>query len=250
MGPGNGSASRYVLLTVPATCALYYAATLYGGAVLERTAQTMLLCFACALLPLNTAAGLAYGRSRAAVADAMVSDIRASLPVPALAQRYAPAIYPNRDVLAAHLDALRVAQAGPYRGLPPQATTTCRAVSLAPSTATQTLDLAADATGWRSLGEDPYLVFELAQPQRICGVRIDYAVEHAGDGPVTSQLYWADTRRGTDFIEAERNTIWLASAGQHSETVWIYATINRFRFDPDKQAGHVRIDALSLLVEE
>ena len=251
MGPGNGAASRYVLLTVPATCALYYAAALYGGALLGRTAQTAMLCFACALLPLNATTGLAYARSRAAAADALVRDVRAELPVPALAQRYTPSIYPNYEVLAAQLEGLRAAQEGPYRGLPPpRAARACRAVALAPASATQTFDLAADATGWRSLGEDPNLVFELAQPQRVCAVRIDYAVEHAGDGPVIGQLYWADTSRGTDFVEAERNTTWLAAAGRHSETVWIYATINRFRFDPDKQPGHVRIDALSLLVEE
>jgi hypothetical protein len=248
LGPGSGAGSRYVLLTVPALCALYFAAVIYGRELFGRLAQIMMLCFACALLPLNTAGGLAYARARASVADAMLRDLRAGMPANVLAQRYVPAIYPFPNSVEPRLEMLRRAQAGPYRGIDPDAHR-CHAVPLA-FAPVEWHDVMADGEGWRALSDDPYFVFALDHAKWICGVQIDYTASHAGDGPVLGQAFWADNSHGDTFTESQRTGAWSAPAGKQSQTVEIYARIDHFRFDPDKQPGHLRIAAMSLLVEE
>jgi hypothetical protein len=106
--------TRYALLAVPALCAAYFTAELYGSRGVRRLTQGALLVAAIGLLPMNTLVGVQRRNWFERGMESVESDVRAGVPVDALADRHYRFLLPwSRDDLAAGIRMLREDCVGP-----------------------------------------------------------------------------------------------------------------------------------------
>ncbi len=252
IGPGAGSISRYCLLIIPALCVVYLTAVAYAGGFRARLVGMTLFAVACAMFSVNVQTGIAYAHHRDGIADALLTDIAAGIPAPALAQRYSTEIYPNLQVLQQRLEMLQSARVGPYRSIQTHALSPVPAChdEQMPMRVVISNEVELGADEARGLGTDPYVVYALPRPIKVCGIRIHYRVENSGDLPAVTQVFWALGAQHENFDGARRNATLTLPAGEQTQTFWIYGSIDQFRFDPDVRPCKFRLIDVTFLVED
>jgi hypothetical protein len=114
--PTVGLPSRYVVLAIPALCAVYFVWELYGTPAARNVAQTGLLVAICAVLPLNVESGFQWRDWYVQGMDAVERDIDAGVPRSELAARHrAFLMHWEAGELADGMRMLREAGVGPFR---------------------------------------------------------------------------------------------------------------------------------------
>jgi hypothetical protein len=246
-GPGSGFEARYALPCAPLLVAIYLAWLLYGGST-ARLAQASLFAAACAALSVNVQQALVYGRARRAQADRLLHDVSAGVPPRALANRHWRRFYPQPAIMARRLRMLEDAGQGPYRGrgpMPPRAP--CDRWDT-----TEPRQIGGHNMAWRDgvgrpEGPDPYLVLGLADPERLCAVRLTFEHRSATGGDAPLKVYWALTSGGWFSEERHWTTTVTSSAEPQTVVVWINDEVDLVRVDPDEATTHFRVTGLELL---
>ena len=160
-------------------------------------------------------------------------------------------IYPNHGLTRAReiglLDPIRVtASSGLYAVRPLPWTPLVIPGPTTPAASNQ-VSWRADGTAVAQ-GGDPFVEFALDRPEFVHAIRFKYLLT----GPThtaSSQLFWKTGDQ--TFVEHER-TIRLplaTTATEQTLTILVHDTLDRFRFDPDRQPCTFRIRDLELLVK-
>ena len=245
-GPGTGFEPRYALPSAPLLVAVYFGWLLYGGSA-ARLAQVSLFAAACAALSLNVQQALAYGRARRAQADRLLEDVRAGVPPRAIANRHWREFYPQPAIMARRLKMLEEAGQGPYRGRGAAPRAPCEHWE-----ATDPRQIGGHNMAWRDgvgrpEGPDPYLVLGLADPERLCAVRLTFVHRSATGAEAPLKVYWALASAGW-FGEGRHWQTKVASSPEpQTVVVWINDEIDLLRVDPDEGTTHFRVTGLDLL---
>jgi hypothetical protein len=246
-GPGSGLQARYALPGAPLLVAVYLAWLLYGGRA-ARLPQVALFAAGCAAFSLNVQDALVYGRARRAQADRLLDDVRAGVLPRALANRHWRGFYPFPAIMARRLRMLEDAGQGPYRSrgsAPPRAA--CDRWEATDPRRIGGHNMAwADGVG-RPEGPDPYLVLGLADPKRLCAVRLTFVHQSAARGDAPLKVYWALASAGGFGEERHWETTIASSAEPQTVVVWTNDEVDLLRVDPDEATTHFRLTGLELL---
>ena len=245
MGVLAGFQDRYTSMPILGLCAVYLVSEVAGGAIARRLIPMALLLSVTALLGGNTRLGLEHGREVAAKSAAFRSDLKAWVPVSELVRRHTPFLHPSQDELRKSMLMLHESKIRPYRDLRMDPTFREVEVPLTPSKVT--LLRWSDGVA-RAFGVDPWLTFQLPQPQYVAGLRIRYS--HSNPTRTSSHFKAAWGRVDQpEFPKEQTYANWSLPTGPDRETtVWIGDTIGAFRIQPDNQPCEFRISGLTLLV--
>lgn len=114
--PRLGLPLRYVLLAVPALCAIYFIWELYSPTLLRQVVPIGLLIAMLVLMPLNTHKGLEWKNWYLHGMDAVTQDLRQGVPRTLLAERhYRFLLHWNQAELVSDMQMLHQAGIGPFR---------------------------------------------------------------------------------------------------------------------------------------
>jgi hypothetical protein len=100
----------------------------------------------------------------------------------------------------------------------------------------------------RGLGDDPFLVFALKEPQFLAGICLAYAYEDTPT-PAELQVFWRNRGRQEEFVATERNEFKVlpTDKGPGTVIIWINDSIDEFRVDPDTKPCGFKLSAITLL---
>jgi hypothetical protein len=113
IGPHLGFSFRYVTLSVPGVCCLYFMAQVFGPKAGARIVQATLFLVFAGLLKENTRHGYIYAQTQQGHFEAVLADLRAHRTPQEIARKH-PFLYPVPDLLAERLEKLRDAGIGPW----------------------------------------------------------------------------------------------------------------------------------------
>lgn len=252
LGPTVAFASRYSVFSGALLCVATLVLSIYARRRFGRIAATAILTIAIAAQPLAFSTGRDYGREMATVSDRILADFANGVPIEVVAHRDGLKIYPSSMGLTKFFRALADSGQGAIgrriHGIQP-----CdRQVPLTPAIEV------ANSMAWSGAvaecsGEDPYTVFQLPAPARICGVRVRFRLlDH--DATVTRipmQTFWAQASRNS-FTPYERTeTVMVDSSAGEVQTVtfWVGDTIDRFRIDPNTRDSRFELLDLTLITQ-
>ena len=236
LGPTVAFASRYSVFSAALVSVAAIVIAVYWRGISGRVATAAVLAIALSSQPLAFTVGRDYGRDMSSVSDRILSDLASGVPIEVVAHREGLRIYPSSAGLTTYLRAL--ADSG-------QGTVGRRAHGMQPCNrevpATMRIEIAHSMTwdGQRAecSGEDPYTVFTLSAPTRICAVRVRFRLVDPDPETlrVPMQTFWAQSSRN-DFTPYERTETTMVDArtgGVQTVTFWVGDTIDRFRIDPN-----------------
>ncbi len=249
LGAQLGFSVRYVTLSVPALCGLYFLSEIVGTAWFARSVQWGLFaCLALLLWP-NSQSGIEYGRLRQSLLAPVVKDLDRGFTADQLAQRH-PVLFPiPGDFLAQRLEMLRRAGIGKFKRLsaPPAALREI-GVPAIPALAT---DLTWQGVIGRITGTNPCLGFVLPQPQRVYGIRLTYGFADKPEPTANFILLWKHEGHN-EYSEASRG-IHLpldATPGPHQVVLYVNDTLNHFIVRPDVRPCTFGLWGIQLLVPD
>jgi hypothetical protein len=113
-GPAAILASRYITLTTPLLCALYFAWLVYGKAPGRMGIHVGLLALMCLTLPDSHRYGRRYGWSVRVAEQRVERSLTHHVPTPELLTRACPAIYPEPGTARACFQMLKAARIGAF----------------------------------------------------------------------------------------------------------------------------------------
>lgn len=245
-GPLAGFQDRYVTMAAPLWCWLAVVIRLYSPTALGSLAGNALFAVACVLIWPNAEAGIANGRGSSATARALARDVKAGLPPYQLVARYTPSLHPSQDELIRFIPLLRRGHVGPFgavRNDPPHHETP---IPAAPDSLRMARWDASSSTA-HVTGENPQLLYRLASPRMVVGVRIRYSHSNRQGGPARFQLTWLHPGQSV-YTPAQRFAVWSLPTGSHKQTtVWIGQVVSEFRIQPDNQPCDFQIEGISVL---
>ena len=218
----SGLSRRYALLAVPLLAAIFFAWELYGPRRWATRVQATLLLISLALVPSNTAAGLAARDWVEAGMSAVRRDIATGMPRPLLAERHRPfLLHWDGDRLAAGMRMLGDAGLAPFAGLPDDF-------------GVEEITVADAADG----------IVRLATARRIYAVRLPVTLT-GSPTPSGVRIAWhgKDGRRHLESVSR-------AAAGDREPpyaTLWINDVIDGFRIEAEDPA-RLRGVRVSLIV--
>jgi hypothetical protein len=193
------------------------------------------------MFALNTTLALPHAREHRRQMGAFAQDLRAGLPVSALADRHTDFLFPwppddpDRGVVASGLRMLRRAGVKQFQRMPDDPAVEEVPLALEPESVR---DLAWDpeqAAG-RVTGERPRVVFALPNPRMVWAIRLRCSVAPEGSGypPSRFRLFWK--RSGQEAFPPDQSRL-IRMPGPDPEkstiTVWIYDTIDRIGLEPE-----------------
>jgi hypothetical protein len=181
----NGFEIRYVTLSVPAVCAMYFAWCIYGTPRLQRLIRTLLFATAVVVLVPNTMWGLRYARDLRSNLGAFEADMVAGTPPYQLIQRYGGKyLHPHQLIVTDYMPFLRDSKVGAFRYLrdnPP-----FREVSI-PLTPIESHDVEFSNGVARAIGMGGSLTFALPADVQVAGIRLRYT--YSSSKPYLA-IYW------------------------------------------------------------
>jgi hypothetical protein len=255
----NGFEPRYVILALPAWCAVYFAWLLYGG----RSRQWMPTALALAsVITLwgNNAFGLEYGRELRAQLGGFERDMTSGVPLNQLVHRYGPWLHPHQDVAERYLPMLKQAGVGRYTAL--QLNAPFRAIPLDLQPVRAALLTWSDSTA-RVVGPKPELLFRLPTDRWVTGIRLRYRYRSEDGTLPYIGIRWKPSSQPEfvperfykysptgDRANWERGTWDAIQDSATTLTIWISDTVRELGITPDFRPASFRIDELSLLVPE
>jgi len=155
-------------------------------------------------------------------------------------------LYPSQDELLRLIPILRRGRVGPFgavRDDPPHHETP---IPAAPSSLRMATWDASSSTA-HVTGENPQLLYRLASPRLVVGVRIRYSHANRQGGPARFQLTWLHPGQ-SDYTSSQRYAVWSLPTGTHRQTtVWIGQVVSEFRIQPDNQPCDFQIEGVALL---
>jgi hypothetical protein len=248
--------SRYGLLAVPALLACYFSALLWRPETAGRFVQLLLLVAMYVMLPLDWQDAWQWGTKHRAACTALERDIRAGVPSDFILMRYGWLIPRWKDTefsprnfasVQENMQLLADAGIGIYKDLkefPP-----FRKVVL-PVVPAGLHDMSWKGQGGYGWGSDPYVEFELDQPQKVYGIMLSCNLNYGNDvpEPVDFQASWKSARRGQWTKSAETHGLDNAKTSK-DVVIWVNDTIGGFRLRPDNKPCVLRIARIVLLVE-
>lgn len=252
LGPTAGFASRYSVFSAVLVCSALIVLSMEWQRRSARSFAVVILLTAIAVQPQAVLVGREYGHTMATVSDKILSDLADGVPIEVVAHKEGTELYPNGDGLTTFFRALSASGGGAVgsrtRGQRPCG----NEVKIAPRIEhTNTMNWNGQSA--ECSGEDPFTVFALDAPVKVCAVRVRFRlsepVENAA--PAMLQAFWAQTSRN-EFDPGVRNqTIRIDADGPTERTVtfWIGDTIDRFRIDPNTRPCRFELIDFTLITQ-
>ncbi len=254
----DGFEPRYITLSVPVWCCVYFVWELYGHRKINFSVRMLLLLITCLTLWPNTQFGLAYARDLRARLGSFERDMAAGMPSYKLINRYGAYLHPHHDIPDDYMPMLHRAGVGKFRFLRENPAFHEVSVPLVPSDLNQVRWEKGTAYG---TGNYPFLVFTLPENRYVCGIRLKYSYRNKeGTAPYVS-IYWKGGDQD-DFTQDqfwkysptgdranwERGTWARLTEPESTMTVWVCDTVKQLRIHPDFKPGVFTISELVLLV--
>jgi len=181
----NGFEVRYVTLSVPALCAMYFAWCIYGTPWFQGLIRTLLFATGVVVLVPNTMWGLRYARDLRSHLGAFEADMVAGTPPYQLIQRYGGKyLHPHQLIVTDYMPLLRDSRVGAFRYLrdnPP-----FREVSI-PLEPIESRDVEFSNGVARAIGMGGSLTFALPADVQVAGIRLRYT--YSSSKPYLA-IYW------------------------------------------------------------
>jgi hypothetical protein len=243
-GEQAGFQDRYITMATPLLCWLAFACRLYAPTAIGRQVPNALFAALCVFVWPNTQAGLEHGRQGLERARSLSSDLGAGVPAYQIVRRYTPYLQPNQDEIARFLPKLRAARVGPF--------STLRNSPAFRETPLPITPISVSLARWEGntahvTGVDPQIMFMLAPPRPIAGIRINYSHSNRQGAPARFNLTWKNPGQH-GYTPAQRYANWNLPTGDGRETtVWIDDIVDQFRIQPDNQPCEFRINRMTVL---
>jgi hypothetical protein len=225
-----GLSHWYTIFGVPALCAAYFAWRLYAPSPLSRLVRTCLFAAACMMLSLNVDWSKHDFSEHQKRMNAFMGDLRSGMLLPELADRHVQFLLGDHASIfwAPSVKKLHDAGYPVFRAL--------NAPRMSEVPVEFSLLRANDAT-WAdgvlsTHGNDPFVVFSLAQPRFVSAIELIFAYADT-PGPAEVEFRWK-TRSDADFAGTNRYLRWLQDTTLPvcSRTVVINDAVDQFRIDP------------------
>jgi hypothetical protein len=257
----DGFEPRYITLSVPVWCCVYFIAVIYPppnfSPKVSRVLQLVLLLAAGAALWPNTRFGSAFAKNLRSQFSSFEQEMTAGAPSHRLINRYADYLHPHHDIPNDYMPMLRQAGVGSFRFLRSDPMFREFSLPLTPSRLNQVKWEGGIAYG---TGNRPHLVFSLPEQQYVSGVRLKYSYGNAdGTCPYVS-LYWK--RDDQDDFTKDRFRKYSPTGDRKNwchgtwtrinepETTlifWICDTVSQLRIHPDFKPGVFKLSEVVLL---
>lgn len=247
-GPEALDSSRYAAAAAPTLLSLYFTWEVCGPPRVRPFGRAALCSLVFAFLALNWMKGSELGEEHRRMAAAFQADVRAGTPIPQLISRHAFVTYYVHERLERYLRLLRDSRYGDYSNLP--ADPLFREVHLTPPPSAVT-GLVWDGKGGRATSDAPEMVFDLAYPMWIAGIRMKYSSVNPGGWNPVLQVGWRACGEGqTRQWRAYQHILLKSDSREVVVPVWIYDTVDRIRICPDKRPCDFTLSEIVLLVPE
>ena len=252
LGPTAGFASRYSVFSAVLMCAALIVISTEWRRRSARAFAVAILVIAVAVQPQAFMVGRDYGRDLAKVSDRILSDLANGVPIEVVAHQEGTRLYPNGDGMTTFLRALSASGGGAVGSRTRGQLPCSNEVRIAPLIE-HTNSMTWNGQSAECLGEDPFTVFALNAPVKVCAVRVRFRLTEpaANAAPAMLQAFWAETSRN-EFDPGVRNqTLRIEADGtaEHTVTFWIGDTIDRFRIDPNTRPCRFELIDLTLITQ-
>jgi hypothetical protein len=254
----NGFEPRYITLSVPVMCCVYFVCALYCHGRIRQLVQMSLLAVTCITLWPNTEFGISYAQDLRARLGSFEQEMAAGVPSYVLINRYGPYLHIHQEITNDYMPMLRSAGIGSFAYLKDNPAFREIRVPLYPS--------ALSEVEWQSgtayaTGRSPHLVFPLPQRQYVCGIRLKY-VHATKEGTLpsvsvywkngeqeefTADRFWKNSPTG-DRANWERGTWLRLGESETTMEVWSCDWISHIRIHPDLRPCVFKILEIVLLV--
>jgi hypothetical protein len=254
----NGFEPRYITLSVPVMCCVYFIYELYGHERIRLLVRMSLLAITCLTLWPNTEFGVSYAQDLRSRLGSFEQEMASGVPSYLLINRYGHYLHIHQEITNDYMPMLRRAGVGSFAYLKDNPAFREIRVPLNPS--------ALSEVEWQSgtayvTGHSPHLVFPLPQRQYVCGIRLKYVHTTKGGTLPYVSVYWKNGEQEAftddrfwkhsptgDRANWKRGT-WLR-LGESATTmeVWTCDWISHIRIHPDLRPCEFKILELVLLV--
>jgi hypothetical protein len=241
-----GLQMRFVTLTAPMLCCLYFAWELYSPPAITPWPRAGLLALSVVIFVLNVPGALTYGSNYDHRMAALERDLHEGVPPYRIVNRYAPNLWFTHDGLNDYLGMLRHARIGAFRDL--RSNPPFREVVI-PADAATGKQMTWDRGAGEGVGPDSLIEFRLPDPCFVAGIRMTYShTNRDGISPVF-RLSWdaAGPALGSEDGAYESRLMGTGPA-DHTETVWVSDTLAGFRIRPDERPCVFRLSQVVLLL--
>ncbi len=259
LGSGrDGFEPRYVTLSVPIWCCVYFAIELYGPPRVNPWARLLLLGTTLVALWPNTAFGLEYGSEVRSRLGSLERDMEAGMPGYLLIHRHAHWLHADQKVPTDYMPLLRRAGVGSFRCLNDDPAFEEISLPLEPSFLSEVKWQ--DGTAYAA-GSAPYLEFALPKDRYVCGIRIKY--QHSNETNTLPYVYlswksqqqadftreqsWKQSPTG-DRANWEKGSWLRLHEPETTMLVWVCDKVGVIRLYPDFKPCTFRISEIVLLV--
>ncbi len=253
----DGFEPRYVTLSVPTLCCIYFVVELYVPPKIGHVLQPVLLVLVCVALWLNTNFGFAYGKELRSILGSFERDMVAGVPSYQLINRYGEYLHPHHEIPNDYMPMLRQAGVGYFQFL--QENPALREVAL-PLVPTGLNQVRWEEGTAYATGNKPYLVFDLPDERYVSGIRLKYSYVNAEHTCPYISFYWKRSDQ-SDFTQDQfkkysptgdkanwcHGTWTQINESETTMTIWICDTVNQIRIHPDFKPGVFKVSEIVLL---
>jgi hypothetical protein len=177
MGWGRGAlgglATRYITLSVPTLCCVYFVWEVCSRPAVAQFVQMCLFAVACAMSSYHLSLGLDYGKYRHRAMQAFEADVAAHIPVTGLVGRHAAYWCWDEKPMHEGLEMLRAAGVRPFAGVRPDPPMCEIPLPLVP---TRTEGVRWDGHSLSVLEKQGLLEFPLPKPQQVYAIRFRFGI--------------------------------------------------------------------------
>jgi hypothetical protein len=235
----SGFESRYITLSVPVICGLYFVAMKYLPTRWRARGAAGLLGAALLAAPANTASGLEYARWLRGELGRFEARMRDGVPPHQLIRDHHAQLYPQQQLLADYLPMLRDAGFGAFARLAPDPPFR----EIAKPEWRQTI---------RVEGAEEFAVLTLDDEVEAAGIRVRFSAENRRGVAPFFRIAWNDKSYAIfptgDRANWERGS-WTRIGQPATElTVWVGERVRGFRIYPDVEPCTLRLLDAAVLV--
>jgi hypothetical protein len=256
----NGFETRYVTLTLPIWCGVYFIWSIYGPPAWRVSGRLILLAFAIVVLWPNTHFGISYGSLMHSHLASFEKDMIAGVPSHRLVLRYWQYLHPHQDILNEYMPMLRQAGVGSFRFLqdsPPFRELSVPSIPQSLNHVRWENGTAYVTGSW----DQSYMLFSIPQAEYVAGIRIKYSYWNEDHTLPFVFLYWRDDEqkeftkeRYGNYSATGDHANWVSGTwGRTKEpgstvTFWVCDMVKDIRLHPDLRPGVFKLSELVLLV--
>jgi hypothetical protein len=253
---GTGVIGRYVVLSVPLLCVAQLIYARYGTPTTRRLVPLVLLAGMLWWWPANQHEGKSVVESRSNAYRQLEDDVRAELPLEALAVRNHPLIYDwDVDSVARWVRLLHDYRLGPYKRMDARLVESPGALEPMRIEPVPSAVFAMDSTGkqrWVSLDGSAFLEYRLPRPLPVRGIRMRFVLR---GGRVSSGVTMSGGP-GVGEATGRSADTWTttivrrpARQGEQVLTFWPWSATGHFRLTLGEPERHLQINEITLLLD-